>query len=1278
MRRIPGIIGRFLLRLSGLALRLVYVLAITLAAVLVWLLFTTSGAQWLAERAVAEDERLSLSVTGGSLWNGLEVRDLRWRSPGITVDVPAAETRWNPLCLLRLEVCVQQVTADGADVHLDTGELPAGEAAPAEEGGAGDVSLPVAVSLGELRLRDARVQVDDRQVAWRDLRIGARAAGSEVVVRELAWEGIRVDLPAAEAAPAEGPGFLETGWSALELPEVALPVDVVVQDLALRDLRVRQGDAELAALDAFRLAATVRDSDLTLDELAVRHPDGRLDASGHVTMRDDWPLELDLAAEAQGLPQLGEAGAQVELRESFADLAFALETDGVGGLALSGRVAPGSDQLPFDINGDWAELGWPLDSGALVRATEGELAASGSLQDYTLELAATLAGEQIPEGRWTLDASGNLQSASIRTLRGETLDGTLAASGDVAWSPALRWDAEVRLDALGLDQQWPRAPAAVTGDVRTSGSLGADGLGLEAEIPGLEGRLQGETVALSGAVTRPAGGDWQLDGLRVEAADGELTADGRVGTETLDVTGAVDVPDLGTLAPAAGGRLSGDFSASGALTRPDVDVDLEGGDLAWESLGRIGTLDLTARVTELGRGNSRLDLRVTDGEGFGESLDRLTLALTGRRGDHRLELSAAGPRGALSLTAAGGLPDDGIDWDGALEQASVTAFDRELRLDDRAPIRFRSDGPDVRVGSHCWRHDTARLCVPEPLVAGASGEGRVALDGLDLAWLAPLLPVCTALEGQLNATVAARWGDGVPAVDLEAGVTEGVVRLTDPEADDEDADDLVLPIRTLELNGGFDDDGVRGELTLASETLGQADLAITAPSGDGVAGLGPIDGTVSVQSLRLGVFEPFFPALRRLEGTLSASGELAGAMTDPTFDGTIELADGRVEPQAVGVDLRDIALEVAVAGRQADLDGSFRSGDGSAEISGSADWSDPASPAANVGLKGSGLHVVYEPLADLRVNPDLNAELADGVLRLGGSITVPRGAITLASLPPSAVRVSGDVVMVEDRADNPDGRAEPLPDETPPGLTVATDVRLVLGDKVSISGYGIEGQLTGDLRVKQSGSDPPQGNGEIRIRDGEYRAYGQRLQIREGQLLFAGPLQRPQLYVEAVRHIERDDVTAGLRLEGNPEEPRVSLFSEPAMPEEEVLSYIVLGRGPGGGGSQGEDTMMARAAVGLGVAGGGRYATAIAEELGVEDFSIDTAGDGEDTRVEVGGFVSPNLYVGYGVGVFTPETTLRLRYQLAQNLFLEAATGLESAVDLLYRFEFGGEADGDG
>ena len=177
------------------------------------------------------------------------------------------------------------------------------------------------------------------------------------------------------------------------------------------------------------------------------------------------------------------------------------------------------------------------------------------------------------------------------------------------------------------------------------------------------------------------------------------------------------------------------------------------------------------------------------------------------------------------------------------------------------------------------------------------------------------------------------------------------------------------------------------------------------------------------------------------------------------------------------------------------------------------------------------------------------------------------------------------------------------------------------------------------------------------------------LALREGQLLFSGPLDRPQLYVEAVRRVERDDVTAGLRLEGNPEEPRVSLFSEPAMGEEDVLSYIILGRPAGQGG--GDDNMLGRAALALGMAGGSGYATALAEEIGIQDFTIDTEGDGDDTQVVVGGYINPNLYLGYGVGVFTPVNTLTLRYQLATNLYLEAVTSLESAIDLLYRFEFG-------
>jgi translocation and assembly module TamB len=198
----------------------------------------------------------------------------------------------------------------------------------------------------------------------------------------------------------------------------------------------------------------------------------------------------------------------------------------------------------------------------------------------------------------------------------------------------------------------------------------------------------------------------------------------------------------------------------------------------------------------------------------------------------------------------------------------------------------------------------------------------------------------------------------------------------------------------------------------------------------------------------------------------------------------------------------------------------------------------------------------------------------------------------------------------------------------------------------------------------------PRAFGELRIEDGRYRAYGQRLQIRRGQFLFAGPIDQPSLSIEAIRDVPAHNVVAGLRVEGHPDALQSSLFSEPAMPEEDVLAFLLLGR-PLSGGEETDSNAPARPRRHRPRhRRRRRHRHLLAETLGIEQFQLDTAGEGDDTQVVVSGYVSSRLQLSYGVGVFVPANTLTLRYRLARSLFLEAASGIESALDLLYTFRF--------
>jgi translocation and assembly module TamB len=134
-----------------------------------------------------------------------------------------------------------------------------------------------------------------------------------------------------------------------------------------------------------------------------------------------------------------------------------------------------------------------------------------------------------------------------------------------------------------------------------------------------------------------------------------------------------------------------------------------------------------------------------------------------------------------------------------------------------------------------------------------------------------------------------------------------------------------------------------------------------------------------------------------------------------------------------------------------------------------------------------------------------------------------------------------------------------------------------LGEKLRIRGQGLDAGLRGDLRLSA-----PQGrlrvDGSVRTVDGTYRAYRQRLNIERGVLTFNGPVENPQLDIEAIR--PNLDVRVGVAVTGTVLVPRVRLFSEPDMSDADKLSWLLRGRASEGPGS-GDTALLQAAAMAL-------------------------------------------------------------------------------------------------
>ena len=96
---------------------------------------------------------------------------------------------------------------------------------------------------------------------------------------------------------------------------------------------------------------------------------------------------------------------------------------------------------------------------------------------------------------------------------------------------------------------------------------------------------------------------------------------------------------------------------------------------------------------------------------------------------------------------------------------------------------------------------------------------------------------------------------------------------------------------------------------------------------------------------------------------------------------------------------------------------------------------------------------------------------------------------------------------------------------------------------------------------------------------------------------------------------------------------------------------------------------MGQAALALGLAGGDTLARTVGDRFGLDEVRVESNDTGDEASLVVGTYLSPKLYVSYGVGLMDSLNTLNLRYQLSNRWQLEVESGEYQGADLFYTIE---------
>jgi translocation and assembly module TamB len=1253
-------------RLVGFSLLAVF----TLLWTLLWALL---GTQRGLEFAFAQLQRLApgtleVGELRGRIVGPIGIEGLRYEDDGLTLRVAQAELDWSPQGLLRGLVDIEVLRAQGL-VWVSAG----GSESEADLDPAGLPALPVALALRDARLRDARIEWPGRA----PLRIDALGLSGSLRGERLQLEGLELQAPQGEFAASGRLRLTEPYAHELRLrwryDAEALPAPLAGEGSlsgdqgGLRLVQRLQGPlaGELTGeivnpLTEPRFDARLRIAGLDTAGFVPALPVG---LSGDLTLTgalEDLALGADLRlAHAQAGDWTLQAAGHWTAGTLELESAVLAQPEGPARAEASGRWSPGPEGGRLAGTLRWTQLAWPSlgrpDAGeaVAVRSPEGRLELDGALQGYRLELAAELQAPDLPALRVRASGTGDRVGLTLPSLRLEALSGRAEGRARLAWSPEL--GLEARLRAEGIDPSGWRAdwPGALDAGLELRLTPGPAGLRARLDVSELRGRLRGYLVEGGGRLSN-AGDGLEIDGLRLRVGGSRIEVDGGL-AQTLDLEWSLASPDLQALWPGAAGSLQARGHITGDRAAPALAAEIDGGQIAW-GRWRVGRFAGRVRAALDPGAPLALALRATDLAEGARRWDRLQVSVDGTPAAHRAGITLEGERGRLQAQATGALSQP-LSWAGSLER-----LDAELpglgRWGLRAPGELRLAPDQALLGSVCLAREAAALCGEADWREGV-GVGGLRLRGVPASLVEPWLPGGLRLGGTVEGALAWRIPrSGAPVADLDLALAEG--RLEWPRLD---APVAFAPSR---LGAVLDGEGLRASLALPLADGGGLQASLSLPGwrpGVGEVGAQGLGGRVEVERLPLALLDGFVDPLVVRAGTLELAAELGGTLERPRIDGRSRLREAALELPALGLALSEVSAELASPdGRRAQYRLAMRSGEGLLELRGETLFDPAAGWPSRATLSGADVTVLDVPEALVVASPRLELASRGRRIDVTGEVELPRARLRPRRLPEGAVTPSGDVVLVGD------GREAASQER----WQVHSSVRVRLGERVDFDGFGVSGRLAGEVLLTDEPGRLTTGQGELRIENGVYRLRGQDLEIRRGRLLYAQtPIDDPGVDVEAVRRIE--DVLAGVRLRGSLREPRIAIFSEPAMNETDALSYLLLGR-PLSQADADESNRLQGAAAAVGVLGGDLLARQVGERLGVDEVRVEAGETVQQTALVVGKYLSPRLYVRYITGVVESSNIVQLRYEIGRRIEIQTEGGYRgseavSGGDLFFTIE---------
>lgn len=645
--------------------------------------------------------------------------------------------------------------------------------------------------------------------------------------------------------------------------------------------------------------------------------------------------------------------------------------------------------------------------------------------------------------------------------------------------------------------------------------------------------------------------------------------------------------------------------------------------------------------------------------------------------------TAAAPSGTVRLVLVH--PDyRGVSLDSVLAQATLSPS--RLRLDT---LKAFGAGQDLSITATIQLdHDSSGgLMVPDD----ARVAGRVMADSIALVLFEPLLPSEMRLGGRASLDVV--WQGTLQQPNMQGQVRlREVTFVPQPGADSVTAFTLILASEQTSFQidsasgeynavpfsvaGSLDVrpwEALRTNLIFTSEGLGRL-------MARGEVSTERLDLVLQIDTLSLGLFEPFVPMIDTLDGTLSCDLTISGSPDDPEITGSLLSRNLVVKPSALDSTIHDGLIKVSFTRNGATIDSLYTTlGKGALLVTGTLAYDQSHITAVDLSLAATNLFLSARDYGWLRLDSSaLTYTTTDDGFLLSGRVSLGDSRLTKD--------FEAELILPWTK------EVETAPSDWPEFVKkTSLDVELRESNQLWLDNNLAKVRMRAAVGVIGSGARPNLA-GQVTVEEGYLLYLDRKFTITQGSVLMSHPSRiNPDVALTAETKVTTN--TQGISsttykitfsATGPMDQLQYALTSEPPLDQANIVSLLTLGvlrdqlvSNNGQGGAGAGAVLTARAARLTSERLAGIASRQVESALGLEEFTVqgnlfDPQENG-GPQLTASKRLSDRVKVTYLTTVGDAnEQAIRVDYRLTSKLSLEGQTNRagQAVLNIKYGLRF--------